>query len=411
MAQKTAVVRQALGLGVPDTTDFTSSGFGDVSAAIGVICGAGAGTNPSSGGDMVVFFWDGTNVISNSVSSTDNVGSSDTVRYHSGSDIDFYSFTNGGLTSFSVTGITDGIQLEMTLDSTTSAHHCTVLLLGGIDAAVTNFQVNNTQDAAQTSPSLGIAPKYVFIMTVNKSNTTGNSSQRVFSFGVGDESLNQYAFGQYVRDAVGTSSCKARYSSSRIAIAQENSLDWTGELTNMGADTFEITTRDSAAVSKRIYALALGGDVSMDIGKLSTPTTATTQTISTSVSPEAVLILSSLIDVEDTTDQAGIEPESICIGLSDGTNDYLHQTCDGDGISNTNCRSVSSTTGVIDLDSESSGFNDEIDAAVNAFNDADFELSYSLANSTSRFGWWAAFGTAPETSGNIYHHLQQMGVY
>jgi hypothetical protein len=396
MAQKAAVVRATLGSTLNATTDFTSSGFGTVSAAIIIASSANTGANPDSNLGFHVGFWDGTNQRASLITAVDAGGTTATARMSD----DSYAVVGTGPSGWAASAITDGIRLTLNPDATSIGRYCTVILLGGISAKVLTFTPNATQNSTQASASLGFAPKLVFFTSIG--NTTADTAsgtleaQLSFGFAADDTTHRMVAFSS--KHGAADEDATIQYSETR-AVGQvvSGSLVWSGEVTTFGADTFTMTTRDGGTSSDVTFALALGGtDLSFDTGTLTTLTSTGTDVISTGIAPDAVLAM--LSTVASTTIAADSTANGFMVGMADDTNEYSHSVFVEDGAATTNAESIASASNLINLDSSSSGSRTDLVTGTVAFDADSFDVTYSAVSGTARKGWWVAFGRVPHTT-------------
>lgn len=392
MAQNVAVVRATLSATSGGTTDFTTSGFGTPAAAIIVLCNANTTNNPQDGANISVGFWDGTSQRVCSIGSTDNVATTDTYRY---SDDSYGALVAGSANAaYTVSSITDGIRLTLSVDNTTLQRYATVILLSGISAKALTFTPNATVNATATSASLGFAPKLIFFTTVgataaDQGSTTSNA---ILSFGFAETGGTHRMVGYGALTAAADSTCTLLYSETRCVGQIFNGVEsWTGEVTTFGADTFTMTTRTGGSGSDVTFALALGGaDLSYDVGTLTTRTTTGTQANATDIAPAALLL--NLSTATGTSLETGSGANGFVIGMADSTNEYSHNYYDEDAAGTTNCGSVASSTAVVDLDSSSGGSRTDMCVATVTFDSDSFDLDYTTVDATARKGWWVVFG-------------------
>lgn len=396
MAQKAAVVRATLGSTLNATTDFTSSGFGTVSAAIIIACAANTTSNPFDNVGFHVGFWDGTNQRSSSVTALDGSVTASTTRMSD----DSYAACAFGPCGWTATSITDGIRLTLNPDATSVDRYCTVILLGGISAKVLTFTPNATQNSTQASASLGFAPKLVFFTTIGNTtaDTASGTQEAQISFGFASDDTTHRMVAFSSKHGAADEDATIQYSETR-AVGQVNSgsLVWSGEVTTFGADTFTMTTRDGGTSSDVTFALALGGaDLSFDTGTLTTLTSTGTDVVATGIAPDAVLAM--LSTAASTTIASDSTANGFTVGLASDANEYSHTCFVEDGAATTNTGSVATATNFIDLDSSSGGARTDLVTGTVAFDADSFDVTYSAVSGTARKGWWVAFGRVPHTT-------------
>lgn len=395
MAQSVAVVRNTLSATASGTTDFTKSGFGTPAAAIIFVCQANTTNNPQDTAEVSIGFWDGTNQSCCMLQDLDNQANSLALRT---SDDSYGAIVadSSSRSLYSVSAITDGIRLTLDTDNTTLERYCTVLLIGGVSAKVTNVTAAASSGGTVTSSSLGFAPKLVFFTGIGGTAVDTSTSTGLLSFGVaGDQSgIVQRVLGWGMSFAAANESAFQRYSETRCF---SRAAVWTAECTALGADDFTLTTRDGASSSGIIFALALGGaDLSFDLGTLTSPTSAGNDVNSTDITPAAVLLnLGTAIGTSEYTDS---NANGFMIGLADANGQYSHSAFVEDNAATMNTGSVASASAIVDLDTSSGGARaDMLDATV-TLNASDFTLTYSAVDATARKGWWVAFGAAGGTT-------------
>lgn len=394
MAATYAVVRNVLTATLSGTTDFTSSGFGTPDAAILITCNGNSSANPATTGTLSIGFWDGTNQCCVAVLCIDAVVTTGTTRASNDSYGAIINPQSGANSGYTVSSITDGIRLTMSTDNTSLQRFCTVLLIKGVSAKVTNLQTSGSVNGTIESASLGFAPSLVFVSSIFLTavdNTASSDAMLSFGFAKSDGTHRCLAFSS--DSAVADETANILYSETRcVTKAFQDSAGWTGEITTFGADTFTITTRDSTG-GDYIFALALGGaDLSFDCGTLTTPTSTGNSAVSTDIAPDAVLL--ALSTATGTTIETGSGANGLMFGLADDNGQFCHNLSVEDGAATTNCNSAAQAAAVLDLDSSSGGSRTEMCDATSTLNSSDFTLNYSATDGTARKGWWVAFGPA-----------------
>lgn len=396
MAQKTAVVRGELPVTtVGETLDLTSSGLGTVSAAIIIVCGANTGANPAANDLMSIGFWDGTNQRSMSTIAIDAAGTSNTAKASRTTRGVLLSSTTAAIAEYSVSAITDGIRLTLDVDATTLSRYVTVLLISGISSKLITFTPNATVDTATESASIGFAPKAILFTSIGDTNADVTAAvHSSLSFGIARQSDGMHRMVTAAsRDNLATTLVNKKFTDIRCVGEDSNDGSvWTGEITSWGSDTFTMTTRTAGSGGDVCFALVLGGDVDIDCGTLTTKTTTGTEAVTTIHRPASVMVVSS--SATSTTMETSTNADGWCIGFSNGTNHYSHNTTDGDALGTSNSQSEASATKLIDLDLESAGFTALVEASVDSFNATNFTLNYTTADATARKGWWLSFGAA-----------------
>lgn len=394
MAQSVAVVRGTLSATLNGTTDFTKAGLGTAAAALIIVCNANATNNPADTGIISVGFWDGTNQRVCAVHNADNAATTSTGRASN----DSYGAIIPGAaadSNYSVSAITDGIRLTLSVDNTTVTCFCTVILWAGVSAKALTFTPNATQNLTADSASLGFAPKAVLFSTIGNTaaDAAGTTLHSIISFGFAAQDGGHRCVLSASTSGAADELASLLYSETR-AVGQvfNGALAWTGEVTAFNADTFTMTTRDGGSGSDVCFALALGGDVSFDYGTLTTPTSTGAAAIATEVAPDALLLM--LSTATGTVLHTDSGANGLMIGLADADGQFSHSTYVEDAAATTNTGSVASATAAINLDTSSGGTRaDMIDATV-ALNVRHFTSTYTAVNATARKGFWVTFGPA-----------------
>lgn len=410
MAQSVKVIRQTLTATGSGTTDFTSTGFGTVAAAIIIVCNANSTNNPEDDAVLGVGFWDGTNQRAVGIKCTDNLASSQTGR----SSNDASCLLHGDNTTFhySVSAVTDGIQLTMDVDNTSLQRYATVILLGGVSASVGTFTPNATQNATQASGSLGFAPELVFFVCIGATTAdTAALGQAIFSFGLAATGITNRCVLWCSETATANEEADILFSENRcVGQIFNGATSWTGEITALGADSFTMTTRDGGSGSDVCFYLALGGDLSAEVGTLTTPTSTGNNDTALGIDPDALLTF--LTTATGTTLASDSSANGLNIGMADGAGQYSHSTFVEDAAANMNTGSVASATALVNLDTSSGGSRaDMIDGTV-TLGTAKFTINYSAVDGTARKGWYVAFGETTGGGGggaNPWYYYQQAG--
>lgn len=411
MAQKTAVVRASLTATGGASTDFTSSGFGTVSAALIFVSSANTTNNPQDGVSLSIGFWDGTNQRACQIQDFDNQAT--TASFRSSSDaLGVVIDTSGSrLASFSVSNVTDGIRLTMVTDNTSTSYYCTVILLAGISAAAGTFTPAATQNSTQESASLGFAPDLVFFMTIGRlAAVDTRTTTGILSFGFAASDATHRAVGTLWRNGVATEELTQKYSENRcLTECGVGTVAWGLEVTTFGADTFTATTRDGATSSHICFYLALGGaDLNYEVKTFDTRTTTGDTVLSTTLVPESLLAV--FTTNASTTIATNSEANGLAFGLKDANGQFSHNVYAEDAADTTNNGSAAQAAAAIDLDSSASGTRTDLVSGTVTLNASDVTLSYTTVDATARKGFGIVFGPAP-TGGNLpifaHYYAQQ----
>ena len=414
MVQTVAVIRATLTATGAASTDFTKASFGTPTAAIIILCNAASGANPITGAAMSVGFWDGANqrVISNYM--VDNVADSQTDRFSDDSYGAVIS-TNGGIVcAYTVSAITDGIRLTLSVDNTAGQRFCTVLLLSGVSAKAGSIVPGTTQNSTANSASLGFAPKLIFFADIVGAAADTNTTTAALGFGFAEVAPLHRSIVMRASDAAAAEEASAYYSETRVGMAiSASAYSWGYEVTTFGADTFTLTSRDGAPGSRILFFLALGGaDLSYDVGSLSTPTATGDAAIATDITPAAVLLAVSTID-ELATIEVGVQAEGLMLGMGDANGQFSHNYSLDDAATTMSTDSAAQAAQIVDLDDQNSGTRRDLVDATLALNANDFTLSYSVVAAIARRGFWVAFSQAAAGGVSIpvamYHYQHHLG--
>lgn len=397
MAQTVAVVRGTLSATSAGTTDFTKASFGTPTAAIIIVCNADSTNNPADNASLSVGFWDGTSQRCCAFRTLDAGATSST---HRASD-DSYGALPGSTTSlnaYTVSAITDGIRLTLSVDNTSTTRYCTVILLAGVSAKALTFTTNTTQNGTQASASLGFAPTAAFFATVGAGSIDQATTAANMSFGFATSSGTHRMIGAGYADGAADEAGTLLYSETRcVGQISGGATVWTGEITTWGVDTFTMTTRDGSSAADVCIVLALGGaDLSFDAGTLTTPTSTGNSVISTTVAPAAVL--SMLSTATGTTLATDSQTNGVAVGLADASGQFAHNTFVEDAAATMNSGSAAQAAAFIDLDTSSGGARADMCSGTVTLNSSDFTINYSAVDGTARKGWWFAFGPAASAS-------------
>lgn len=408
MAQSVKVVRNTLTATGGGTTDFTSTGFGTVAAAIIVVCRANTTNNPADSLELSIGFWDGTNQRVVSAWAADAQATTGANRYSD----DSYGAMSSTAYAFTVSAITDGIRLTMSVDNTGQQRYATVILLGGVSAACGTLTMNATQDATQESGSLGHAPKLVFFATIGNTTADTSGGNAVISFGFAADDATHRAILWSSDNGEADETALIKFSEDRcVGEVFSGAVVWSGEVTTFGADTFTMTTRDGGSSSDVCFYLSLGGDVSFDKGTLTTPTSTGNADVTTSVDPDALLEF--LSTATSTTLASDGSANGLMVGMADDAGQFSHTTYVEDAAGTSNTGSVASATAAVNLDTSSGGARaDMIDGTV-TLGTGKFTTNYTAVDGTARKGWYVAFGPASGGGGGLaipvarHHYVMQ----
>ena len=394
---KYAAVSASLTATGSGTTDFTSPGFGDVKGAIIFVSRAVTTGVRADGQEFVVGFWDGTNQSTTGLWSDDDVSTSITTRGQNPATVIRINIA-GTLTEYTVSAITDGIRMTLTVDNTTVSRLCIVKLFGGADCNTASGVVetdgteNNALDVAH---GLGTTPDAVFLATSyfgGVDAATGNNAK--FSLGICNQALTQRCTIWGMNNGGSSSDPMCRVESDSACGALVNVtvvLAFTVEITSLDSTNIEITTRDGNQ-SRGVHWLALDlAGLGVDIRTLTTPTSIGNDTINDAGFDPSMLIQSlTKITVIDT-DKNDSEANSFQVGMTDGANQFSLCSVDEDAAETTKTFSVARTNQLIDLDDSASGSAANFIDATTSLISGGRTHNYSVVDGTARLGWEAMF--------------------
>lgn len=397
MAQTVAVVRASLTATNGATTDFTKTGFGTPTAAIIIFDNSNGTNNPQTSSLLGVGFWDATDQRAISAGATDNQGTSATYRSSDDSYGLVMAADGSNKAAYTVSNITDGIRLTMSVDAISDSHFCTVMLFSGISAKTGTFTPNATQNSTQASASLGFAPKLIFFSTIgNTAADTAGGATCIVSFGFAAESGPTHRnLIHALSDAQGAELANVHFSTTRcVGQSSGDAQQWAGEVTTFGADTFTMTTRDGGTGSDVCFFLALGGaDISYDTGTMTSRTATGDDVNATDITPGAILTAFSTA-ASTTLQTAASGANSLQFGMGDADGQFSHNMSSQDAADTTDNNSRSTANKLISLDtSTGSGATLFIEGTV-TLNASDFTVNYTTVNATARLGWWVVFANS-----------------
>lgn len=403
-AQNVVTIQGTLSGTLGGTTDFTSSGFGTPTGAIIFLSNANTNNNPQDDLNQTVAFWDGTDVRSASVFADDN--QTLTRTYRAASTTAVHVTKDGAVYGgYTISSITDGIRLTMTQDDTDAPRYATVVLFSGVSAKVGSLTASNTLNGTASSGSIGFAPKLAFLLSTGATTDSHNGPPAVLSYGFADRVSGRQGSVQWgLLDNVSTEGIGLQYSETYSTGQTQNSgIDWAGEVTAWGTDTFTLTTRLNISGNDRVFYLALGGaDLSFDTGFLSTPTGTGTQSTDTTVAPSAILgAFSTAAGTALETDQ---DANGISYAAASTGNQFSAGSAGRNGVSTTENHSFASTNRFIDIRTIVSDTVTKLVEGTLSFGSDNFSINYTTVDATPRKGWWAAFGT-PDTDTPVLDRL------
>lgn len=394
---KYAAVSASLTATGSGTTDFTSPGFGDAKGALVLVSRAVTTGVRADDQEFVVGFWDGTNQSTTGLWSEDDSPTANNTRGQNPATVIRIN-VNGTLTEYTVSAITDGIRLTLTVDNTTVSRLCFVMLFGGADCNTANGVVetdgteNNALDVAH---GLGTTPDAVFLATSyfgGVDAATGNNGK--LSLGVCNQALTQRCTMWGLDDGETTAFTLARVESDSACgglIGFDATVGFTAEITSLDSTNIEITTRDgNQSRGVHWFALDLAG-LGVDIRTLTTPTSTGNDTINDAGFDPSMLIQSLMKVTTIDTATADSNANSFQVGMTDGANQFSLCSVDEDAATTTNTFSVVRTNQLIDLDDSASGSAANFIDATTSLISGGRTHNYSVVDGTARLGWEAMF--------------------
>ncbi len=260
------------------TVDITSSGFGDVDAAIIFISWATAEDTDTDGLSWNTYFWDNAsgNEIGLSSADEDGQGTTDT-ETNFRNDVAIVDQTGAlDATGGAVTQITDGIRITWG-NNPGGTYRYYAIFFSGVTAHADYLSMSGSSGDAisystwDTDTGDSAAPDLVFFMSHASLNGPDHSQTGCrLSFGicVNDGSLTQKSTGMNSSNNKTTSAVVQRRHSDRVGnIANNNSDSY--ELTAFATTGFTVTMRTNS--DKRCPYLAIGGLSNVHLAELTTP--------------------------------------------------------------------------------------------------------------------------------------------
>jgi hypothetical protein len=397
------------------TVDFTESGAGAPSAAIVIASNANSGSNPQENAYLSVGLFDGTNQRCCAVQFQDNVGGHATFRVHSNDRIASFPFSESFLVAdYSISTTTDGVTITCETDNTTAERYVLVILLWGVDAKIVDLVGPLTIDNPVDSASLGFEPTSIVALSVGDTVSPSNQSWAgILSIGAAKSGGSQRCVMFGSTNNVITSQMSFVVQDDAIAgQVYADAVPWWLEVTSWDSDTFTVRIRGTTAQPDYTFALALGGDASVDVIAMDTPTSEGDEDYTTTVDPDVVLAVSTLVETVDTLETGSNRNECVSIGVAEGTTEGVVNITSGDGLETSNARSVYDSSAIINTDYESSGFTDLVDATVASMGTGKFTLNYSAVSASAKLGFAVVFGPATGGGGTpvpvFAHHYRQL---
>lgn len=408
MAAKYAVIRGTLSADIASpNTDFTSSGFGTVVAAIVVVSNANSTNDPEADAALCVGFWDATNQGCCGSRAEDNDGTTRTfrvIRNNAVADITDSSV----IADYSISNITDGVRLTMQNDSTTVARYATVILIGGTASAEQGFVTLAGQDAEVTE-LLSIDADVIFFLCTGQASESQRTTNTILTFGVvvNDGSLTQRGIAFDSTNSSSFSTVGNHLSTTRVGGQYfTGSWTWAGECTQIqhapSTQQFKVASRLAHSGSDRMSYLALNLDG--DDAWLATLTARTTTGTDNESSPgigfgallTAMSYRITAVDTDYTTTGG-----QMCIGAYDGTNQSCVVASETDNQDTSNAESYSSASNILDLhDFPTDGSHGTTQIAAAAGDIAGgFSLTYGSADGTASLGFALMMGPTESAGG------------
>ena len=359
------------------TATLTEASFGTVDAGVMIFNRANTATQVGQTGAAVgVAFWDGTNDSSNAVSFEHGLGTTNTQRENSTTNV-FYD--HGGSLNYGVTSATDGVTITKTSGTTGVDRYVSGFFLAGLTNKASGTVDLGTGTSEVTVSGLGFDPNLVILMNVGDATLNNSATPAIFSLGFankdGGGTISQGCIFLGSEHNVGTSSSYSRISNT-AACGQvfQDALSWDGEVTTFGTGSFGITPSSSASNDKVYYlAIELPNADDSHIALIDAATsTGNDAHTGFGFQPEMIFAASE----NNTTIDTMHTELSFMFGMSDSTTTSCEYFRDEDAVDTTNTAS-SHSTNFIQLESDS-GTTDAV-ATVSSFDSDGVTLNYSDA--------------------------------
>jgi len=239
---KIAVKRGQLTDEIATPTDFTESGFGTVKAAIVIVGNSSSATETTPNSALSIGFWDGTNQRCIYSGATFGVTTTDSNRGTSSTNIAAIRIDTN-YAKYSISNITDGVRLTMTLDNTTEQRYATVIMFGGADvtASVGNFDPAST-DETRASFANTYLPSIIFYLTGGLASAT-ESNNYIMAFGAAqlNNGIKNAVIGASSIDGQGSSNANVVTANNRCG-GQKHGEGWSWTIETVGYSASEFAT-------------------------------------------------------------------------------------------------------------------------------------------------------------------------
>jgi hypothetical protein len=353
--QQTAVVSGILPTGLNDTVDITSAGLGDITAAIILTGGTTTIGSSADNVNLCVGLYAQNEYNCASVYSSDNVGTTQTARFLGTGVIGAVLDATGVVSSFSCSGITNGLRIT-SRHETTTPYTYVAHLIAGIEVSGGHFTMPNLIGSTSNIEAVDSGKLVLFCTTGQTTyNTYGGDAS--FSIGIAERGGPNFSNTMGMVDNVGTTEIVQRFETNRAVGAFDgNNFRWSAEVTDWPSGQFEVTNQGSTTLGAKVLFLAFNDGVSFNAGKVTTPGVSASQFFNTSGYPESVLLSVTSTDSSGTTTGGLNNHESLSIGLANTNRQLVYSITDGDNIDTANNRTLLSSGKIIDIDIESAGF-------------------------------------------------------
>lgn len=344
---------------------------------------------------LSIVFADGTTIRSISASGDDASATSNVARNYGIGDTNsnIYPLTgdpSSGMTGGALTSLAlNPTNMVLTFNATpASAMETSYILFGGSDIvnAKAGAKVILTTDSGATSyTGMGFKPDVIFFaQTQHNLDTAVTTSSWKFCTGFAASSTKRWSTATTVRDGAVTSATVDGLSIVRsdacLSALTLSALDFVeADFTSFNSDGYTINVVTAPTVDNYHIFLALKGG-SWDGGVDAKPTTATTQTFTTTgITPKLLVMVMTSATVLDTlTSEA-----TTTIGATDGTNQSYAGAYHNDAL-NTVAKSSGSSTAL------SHEMNATANATFTSFSLGQAQVSWSAAGTAFLVPWFAA---------------------
>lgn len=368
------------------TTSYEATGFGTPQAAIVFMSRAYSGTNPAAEAGLSVGFTDGTTTNVSGFTSDDNVGTSNTQRFSSTSQV-VRSGNGGGTTNiegaFSAWA-TNGLTINYTKVDATNQYYISVLLIKGCTNVKVATEQLSTSDVITT---VGFKANLVFFHTVNNTGTTDNTNASL-SFGAAHNNSSDVvtqgciAFGSTDNQASDITTV-AVYNNACIAQAYNNTVQWTSVASAFGASGFTLTAGSNPNDHSSYLAIDTGDTDGVDISVVDSPTaTGVTSFEDAGFTPQSVILGASSAPTVNAAHTA--DPMGMAFGMFDGTTEVSMGVDHDDAAGTTDVQSNYSTNAMQLYEFGGTTHDKMHEATLDSFDSLGYNLDFTTVDGTSR---------------------------